>query len=199
MKATAATRTRMRVKLQPSISLSRPSQPPPPTHPPVSLFLVSRRARVGGEKPSPYKSRFVENKNHFWRRIARLRAIDGRSGSSAHESPAPSRRRERVRDEAYRGFEWTDFHQRGGRGFFDPLPRRDSYTRWTDSLLSSLWTETRFEDCSFSKILLAARAFQTKQRRKKFGGWKFNTQGSAPISGRVLRLDAQPPGNTQIN
>lgn len=62
----------MRVELQ--------SLPPSPFHP-LRDTSVSTPGEGSRRKASAYKSRFVENKNHFGGRIARLRAVDGRSGA----------------------------------------------------------------------------------------------------------------------
>lgn len=74
----------MRVELQ--------SLPPSLFHP--LRVLRCRHRRKGREgsrrKASAYKSRFVENKNHFGGRIARLRAIDGRSGARLVDLSTPS-------------------------------------------------------------------------------------------------------------
>lgn len=60
--------------------------------PPCSgSFGVSTPGEEGSRrKASAYKSRFVENKNHFGGRIARLRAIDGRSGARLVDLSTPS-------------------------------------------------------------------------------------------------------------
>lgn len=62
----------MRVELQ--------SLPPSPFHP-LRDTSVSTPGEGSRRKASAYKSRFVENKNHFGGRIARLRAVDGRFGA----------------------------------------------------------------------------------------------------------------------
>lgn len=115
----------MRVELQ--------SLPPSLFHP--LRVLRCRHRRKGREgsrrKASAYKSRFVENKNHFGGRIARLRAIDGRSGARLVDLSTPSwkkKKKERKENEAYRGFSnGPDFH-RGFRGFDSTPPSSSSFS-----------------------------------------------------------------------
>lgn len=128
-----------------ALSPRRPSPPP-------------RGTRI--RKASEYKSRFVENKNHFrGGSIGRLRAVDASSGSRGHGvdslyTPGGARKE---RDEAYRGFEWTDSTGVGvggsQSGFYpNPTPLEgnvDAFTRYPSAFfLRPGKAEFLLETCS---------------------------------------------------
>lgn len=141
--------------------------------PPCSgSFGVSTPGEEGSRrKASAYKSRFVENKNHFGGRIARLRAIDGRSGARLVDLSTPSwkgkkkkkkEKKGRKRDQAYRGFfsrtgpisiEGSTHSLHATRHRFPPSPFLPFFSRTSiDFYPASFVTPHRFSKRIFESI-----------------------------------------------
>lgn len=163
--------------------------------PPCSgSFGVSTPGEEGSRrKASAYKSRFVENKNHFGGRIARLRAIDGRSGARLVDLSTPSwkgkrKKKREERKETRPGLSrfffsnGPDFH----RGFHAFPPRHAPSFPLLPFPSFFLAYEYRF----LSRIVRYSAPLLEANFRVDSKG--FNARLNE-------RLDAQPAGNTQIN